>query len=67
MAVTHFPLWFFTPANPFCELSRELREMLYLNRLAHEMDAAPLHQWPPEHKDAPLDRINTAHLALPHR
>jgi nucleoside-diphosphate-sugar epimerase len=62
MKVTHFPLWFFTLASPFWELARELREMLYLNRLSHEMDPAPLRRWLPDYQDTPLDVVILAHL-----
>ena len=62
MQVTHFPLWFFTLVSPFWELARELREMLYLNRHAHEMDPAPLRRWLPQYQDTPLDTVIGAHL-----
>jgi nucleoside-diphosphate-sugar epimerase len=62
MKVTHFPLWFFTLVSPFWEMARELREMLYLNRLPHQMDAAPLRRWLPDYRDTPLDTVIAAHL-----
>lgn len=61
--VTHFPLWFFTLVSPFWELARELREMLYLNSFAHEMDPRPLRHWLPDYCDTPLDAVIGAHLA----
>jgi len=62
MKVTHFPLWFFTMVSPFWELARELREMLYLNRLPHQIDPAPLRQLLPDYQDTPLDAVILAHL-----
>lgn len=62
MKVTHFPLWFFTLASPFWELARELREMLYLNGLSHQMDPEPLRRWLPDYRDTPLDTVIRAHL-----
>ena len=62
MQVTHFPLWFFTVVSPFWELARELREMLYLNRFPHQLDAGPLRHWLPDYRDTPLDEVIRAHL-----
>lgn len=62
MKVTHFPLWFFTAVGPFWELARELREMLYLNRLPHRLDPAPLRRWLPDYQDTPLDEVILLHL-----
>jgi hypothetical protein len=62
MRVTHFPLWFFTLASPFWELARELREMLYLNSLPHQMDPGPLRHWLPDYRDTDLDEVLRLHL-----
>jgi nucleoside-diphosphate-sugar epimerase len=62
MKVAHFPLWFFTLSSPFWELARELREMLYLNRLPHQIDPAPLQRLLPDYRDTPLDDVILHHL-----
>jgi nucleoside-diphosphate-sugar epimerase len=62
MRVVQFPAWIFTLASPFWELARELREMLYLNRLSHQIDPAPLRHWLPDYRDTPLDEVILAHL-----
>ncbi len=61
--VAHFPLWFFTLTSPVWELARELREMLYLNNLPHQLDPGPLRHWLPEYHDTDLDTVIRAHLA----
>jgi nucleoside-diphosphate-sugar epimerase len=60
--VSHFPLWFFTLTSPFWELARELREMLYLNSLPHQMDPGPMRRWLPDHCDTDLDEVLRLHL-----
>jgi nucleoside-diphosphate-sugar epimerase len=62
MKVAQFPLWVFTLASPVWELARELREMLYLNRFPHQLDAGPLRHWLPDYRDTPLDEVIQAHL-----
>jgi nucleoside-diphosphate-sugar epimerase len=62
MRIKHFPLWLFTVTSPVWELARELREMLYLSSLPHQLDPAPLRRWLPDWQDTPLDKVILRHL-----
>ena len=61
--VTRFPTWIFTLASPVWELARELREMLYLSSLPHQLDPAPLRQWLPAFHETSLDEVITRLIA----
>lgn len=61
--ITRFPTWIFTLTSPFWELARELREMLYLSSLPHQLDPAPLHHWLPEFQANSLDEVITRLVA----
>ncbi|MFN4204339.1 MAG: epimerase [Tabrizicola sp.] len=62
MRIKRFPRWIFSLASPFWELARELREMLYLFDLPHQLDSAPLRHWLPDWQDTALDEVIARHL-----
>ncbi len=61
--ITRFPNWLFTVTSPIWELARELREMLYLSSLPHQLDPAPLRQWLPAFQETSLEEVITRLIA----
>lgn len=63
LRVTRLPWGLLRLLSPVWELARELREMRYLYDLPHRLDPAPLAALLPDHRDAGLAEVVTAHLA----
>lgn len=55
--ISRFPTWIFTLASPVWDLARELREMLYLASLPHQLDPAPLRHWLPGFQATGIDEV----------